>query len=42
MQLVRDPNLSRACSHLPHSFWRSYEHVIHYQTENSCAHDMVV
>ena len=33
-QLVQDPNLSR----LPHDFWRSYEHDIHYQSENSHAH----
>ena len=27
-----------SCSHFPHDFWSSYEDLIHYQCEDSCAH----
>ena len=34
MEWLADPD--RDHSHFPHKFWRSYEHLIQYQSENSC------
>ena len=30
------------CSHLPHNFQSSYEYPIHYQSEDSRAHSVVI
>ena len=35
-------NPSRGCRCFPHHSWRSYEYLIHCQTEDSCAHWMVM
>ena len=31
-------NINRGCVCFSHSFWSSYEYLIHYQSENLCAH----
>ena len=31
-------NLDQGCSYFHHSFWSSYDYLIHYQSEDSCAH----
>ena len=33
---------NRGRSHFPYDFWSSYEYPIHYQSEDSCAHQSVV
>ena len=36
--LVQHETHNHAHSHLPHNFWKSYEHLIHYKNEDFCAH----
>ena len=31
-------NPNRVHSHLPHDVWSSYDYLIHYRSEDSCAH----
>ena len=35
-------NPSRGCSQFPHKFQSLYEYLVHYQSEDSCTHYMVI
>jgi hypothetical protein len=32
---------NQGCTHFPHNIWSLYEYIIHYQSEDSYAHQMV-
>lgn len=40
MRWLAIPNQGHSC--FPHNFWSSYKHLIHYQSEGSCTHLVVI